>query len=373
LILFQLQFLPYHSFTGASLKRAKFTGADLREAKFECAWIGGNSASPGYFPVGLKDENFGCAQLRGADFRLARLQGASLQGAQLQDTMLLDAQLQGANLDFAQLPGASFMTAQLQGASLRGTQLAGAFLAHARLKGAFLSRAQLQGADLQGAQLQGALLNEAQLQAGSLFDARLEGASLRQIFVWRTDPPPNTNGAFVDAPELGPKYFGLDCPVDQPCDWSKTSYAELKSLIENSVSLPVHAILSYEGSRHWKTRPMSPTRPRRQSGGTLQKEWARSVDSYPITLAKIFKEIGCAVEGAPYVIRGLIRQVYEHQVHLDYRFERYPLEAVKVAAAFLDEPNCPGARGLSEESKAKLQEIRDRGLPASPGPGAAAR
>ena len=73
----------------------------------------------------------------------------------------------------------------------------------------------------------------------------------------------------------------------------------------------------------------------------------------------MFIEIGCAAEGPPYVIGGLSRQ-------LENRFGRmYSLEEAEVAAAFLDDATCPGARGLSEENKAKLKTIRDRGFPKS--------
>jgi hypothetical protein len=61
------------------------------------------------------------------------------------------------------------------------------------------------------------------------------------------------------------------------------------------------------------------------------------------------------------VIQGIIS-------HLDYRFQDSRSQEAAVAAAFLDEAKCPGARGLSEENKAKLREIRDRDLSA-PGPG----
>jgi hypothetical protein len=105
-----------------------------------------------------------------------------------------------------------------------------------------LDEAQLQGADLEGAQLQGASLYNTQLQgavlvSGSPLDARLEGAQLRHTYVWRTQPPPNLNGALVSAPEPGPEYVHLDCPAGE-CDWSETSYATLKSLIEHSVPAP---------------------------------------------------------------------------------------------------------------------------------------
>jgi hypothetical protein len=72
------------------------------------------------------------------------------------------------------------------------------------------------------------------------------------------------------------------------------------------------------------------------------------------------------------VIGALIRQIAPNQVRLDYRFEGNLSREAEVAATFLDQAKCPGARGLSEENKAKLQEIRDRGL-APPGPGAAAQ
>jgi hypothetical protein len=34
-----------------------------------------------------------------------------------------------------------------------------------------------------------------------------------------------------------------------------------------------------------------------------------------------------------------------------------------LAATFLDEEHCPGARGLTNDEKAKLKEIRDRAPP----------
>ena len=34
-----------------------------------------------------------------------------------------------------------------------------------------------------------------------------------------------------------------------------------------------------------------------------------------------------------------------------------------LAAAFLDEEHCPGARGLTDAEKAKLKAIRDRSFP----------
>jgi len=342
--------------------------------------------------VGFKDENIICAQLGGANFALAQLQGASLNGAQLRDARLLGTQLQGANLDDAQAQGVGFPAVQLQGASFNGTQLQGTNLVFAGLQGAFFYQAQLQGASLYKAQLQGAELSSTdlkgaslyqaqllgasligtQLQGASLVDASLEGASLRHIDVWRTYPPSNTTGTFVDAPETGPKYSGLNCAAGE-CDWSEPSYAALKSLIENSVPAGPQRNQALRQIATLEEPPYGADEASAKAWTDLAKESARSAGSYFDTLAKKLKEIGCAADGAPYVIGGLVRRISANQVRIEYGFGRNPSQAAEVAAAFLDEAKCPGARGLSEENKAKLQEIRDRSTPAPAGPGTAAR
>jgi len=341
-------------FTGARLTDADFSFADLREATFACA------------PTGSKyrSASVACAQLRGAHFARAQLEGAFLVG-ELQGAYLLGAQLQGATLNGAQLQGATLDYAQLQGTSIDGAQLQGAMLPEAQLQGASLHYAQLQGATLDRAQLRGATLDYAQLQGVSLLQAHLESASLRRSFVWRTSPPSDATGAVVDAPELGPKYSGLDCPVYE-CNWTETSYAALKSLVENSVP----AVLWREMGPHQFTRLEKPPYVVDEASAKvwmdLARESKRSASTYSKEVAKILQEIGCAVHGAAYVISGLTRQ-------LDSRFEGDRSQEAEVAAAFLDEASCPGARGLSEENKAKLQEMRDRGLPTPASPGAAAR
>ena len=84
----------------------------------------------------------------------------------------------------------------------------------------------------------------------------------------------------------------------------------------------------------------------------------------------MFKEIGCAAEGAPYVMGGLIKYAMGSLVkQLDELSDDHL--SGELAAAFLDEARCPGARGLPKEYKAALQEIRDRTLPAPSSPSAA--
>jgi hypothetical protein len=64
---------------------------------------------------------------------------------------------------------------------------------------------------------------------------------------------------------------------------------------------------------------------------------------------------GCDALGAPYVIRGLLR-------NLDQRFKGDSSKPAALAKDFLDEAKCPAARSLSEEDRVKLFEMRDRAV-----------
>jgi hypothetical protein len=83
--------------------------------------------------------------------------------------------------------------------------------------------------------------------------------------------------------------------------------------------------------------------------------WAALAQSSPLgtvyekRLVDQWLEIGCAADGAPFVILGLID-----------RLDRLDgPQGTKLAGAFLDETRCAGARGLPDDAKARLKEIRD--------------
>jgi hypothetical protein len=319
-------------FVDAHLKKADFTGAELVRA------------------------NFSRADLREAKFNGAQLQGAGILEAQLQGAVLQGAQLQGAVLERAQLQGASLVVAQLQGASL----------SNAHLQGASLERAQLQGAVFGNAELQGASLNDAQLQGASILDMELQGASLRDAFVWRTRPPLKIylESAWIVGPEPKPKYSGLDCAFGKTCDWSDQAYAALKTLIE---ALPArsHRSFALEWIKQLGEKPYEEDPVFAKVWRDLATESQLSTKAYPGELAKRLIGIGCAANEAPYVVGGLIEQ-------LDVRFQGNSAQSAEVARAFLDEANCPGAQGLSEEKKTKLRQILGP-TSSRPSPGAASR
>ena len=332
--------------TAVRLQGARLGGVNLRGANLGCASRRGDD----------KQRPEDCAQLQGASLNRAQLQGASLGSAQLQGASLGSAQLQGATLYGAQLRGASLIFAKLQGASLDDAQLQGASLDFAQLQGASLDDAELQGASLNDAQLQGASLDRAQLQGASLKDARLQGTTLHDGCVWRTGWPGN------DGMKLARGRFLTVVPTNLPspkgvtetgCDWSAQRFRDLVSSIEATVPA---GKLREAALERIKMR-LNPETPLREAVDTAP-EWHKlgansptddALDPARAEIVEARRVAGCAAEGAPYVIRGLLR-----------RFAPvFNQESEKILAkAFLDPVTCPAATQLSEDDKASLTAIR---------------
>jgi hypothetical protein len=76
-------------------------------------------------------------------------------------------------------------------------------------------------------------------------------------------------------------------------------------------------------------------------------------EAYAKTLAGQWRKLGCAAEGAPYVLQGLVRQLSDTW---SSPFRDQSAEAKALAADFLYK-DCAGAHGLSEADKAKLKKI----------------
>jgi hypothetical protein len=74
---------------------------------------------------------------------------------------------------------------------------------------------------------------------------------------------------------------------------------------------------------------------------------------YLTALATTLQKNVCTAESAADAIAGMVRQ-------LDDRFIYNAGEKAKLAEAFLDEVKCPGTQDLSQETKSKLRQIRDR-------------
>jgi uncharacterized protein YjbI with pentapeptide repeats len=340
------------SLDGAQLQGASLHGAQLQRALLRWAQLQGASLDG--------------AQLQGAALWGVQLQGASLDGAQLQVAWLDRAQLQGASLDGAQLQGATLWDAQLQGASLARAGLQGAVLAGARLQGASLDGAQLQGALLDGARLRGASLDGAQLQGAVLAGARLQGASFVDVCTWRAD----AQEAVWDKTRVSlpwdkrkvwlPKPAEADEIFDE-CNLTEASFAELKQLIakeapgsdadERIENLDPAKVLKGEGemAKLWAARHREAPTP----------------EAYAKSLTGQWRELGCAAEGAPYVLHALVARLSD-PIHSPFLGQSNAAQAL--AANFLDEAHCAGAHGLSEADKAMLKKIAEPPSPQAPKP-----
>jgi uncharacterized protein YjbI with pentapeptide repeats len=351
-------------FAGSYLNGANLDEADLRSANLNDTEIRGASLRYAHF----QDASLYEAQLQGADLTGAQLQGAFLQLAKLQGAFLFWAQLQGANLDGAVLRGARLENAKLQGArlyqtvlegaNLIGAELQGARLDHARLQGANLIRAQFQGASLadakpQGAlfddaQLQGALLDRAELQGASLNGAQLRSASFRAAFVWRADArAADTTDARINSIESGPK-------SSYPGIWSAESFDSLQELLRKVVPEPLRG---FALDRIKILNPETPLSEEKETAEYWDKLQSLSPAPaiYEAKLAEQWRLIGCSIDGAPYVLAGLVRTLASP----DSPFSRDSVEVPRLATNFLKD-DCAGAHGLSDDARARLKALRDR-------------
>jgi uncharacterized protein YjbI with pentapeptide repeats len=324
-------------FTAAHLQDARLEQADLRSAKLECAQLWRERQTydeavqrasrreklrllQNLFLESSKNggEVSNCTQLEGAHLDGAQLQGASLNGAQFQGASLVGAPFQGALLIHAYLQGASLNNAQFQGALLYGAQLQGASLNRAQFQGASLVRAQFQGAVLDGAQLQGAALD------GAGFD----GASLLNVSVWRADP--RKAGAKLARISITENYIAA-------------SLSSLKQRIEQEVPkgpLRMSALERIDPRLDWEV-PLSGEEQMAEKWKELQRNSA--TDAYEAERYKQWRRIGCGIQGAPYVLEGLIRTISDLKAS----------NLLQLADDFL-KPDCAGASGLSDDAKKRL-------------------
>ncbi len=328
----------------ADVRRVDFSGAILIRANLTFAWA--------------NEAHFNQAQLKGASLDGGQLQDASLVSAQLQGATLVTARLQGASLAAAQLLGALLGHSQLQGAALLFAQLLGAWLEGARLQGAWLEGARLQGASLDGARLQGASLDHAQLQGALLGNAQLQGASFVDVCAWRAD---SRQALWRDTWVERPKADEI-----HECDWTAASFAGLKQLIAKEVPEGDTRRVAMERIE----QRLDPTKAL-EGEDEMAKIWAAgegkspTPEAYAKTLAGQWRELGCADEGAPYVLHALIVRL---SIPAISPFRDQSDEPKSLAAAFLDEAHCAGAHGLSEADKAKLKWLAAPAAPQAPKP-----
>lgn len=336
-------------FTGADLRGASLQGADLREAKFGCDSTGWRAIGTGSSVGSQSEHTSQCTNLQGAKLDGAKLQGANLKGAQLQ----------GASVDYGELQTANLDNASLQGSSLVGTDLIGVSLKSADLEGVYGFNTEFEGADLGEANFRAALLPDAQLQGAILTGIDLDAAYLRRPFVWRADMLVRRRGAstaLILEPVSGRSAQGGICKIPPgPCDLNYDDpYAPLNMKIIEETPKGKNRD---EAMKALSRFDPSLTRPNEDKMAQAWNELAKSApasDVYNANLAKALMSIGCQPNGAPYVIQGLARHVVGLLAQNDLS------QASAVSAAFLDQDKCPGAHGLSDYARSRLQSFVDQ-------------
>jgi hypothetical protein len=281
------------------------------------------------------------------------LTGANLEGVDVRYVDFTEAILNLVNLDSAWATMARFGFAQLQGASLFNT----------RLQGSLFGNAIMRGAALDGAQLQGALLGIAasNYTGSGAGPAQLEGASFENACISRADARLAAwKNAMVVHRETNPTVDKMD-----KCEWTAASFAALKQDIADEVPEGANKRAAMEKIE----QRLDPTKSL-EGEDEMAKFWADrereslTPEAYTKALAAQFRELGCAADGAPYVLHALIDR-------LSFQLEPFSgqsYEAKTLAAYFLDAAHCAAAHGLSENDKEELKKIAVQAAPQVPKP-----
>jgi uncharacterized protein YjbI with pentapeptide repeats len=330
------------SLRGRHLEGAVLIGANLRKADFTAAILTDANLSD----ADLRGANFGCDRF-GEDANCTRLQGATLNSANLEGAFLDKVRLQGASLNYARFLGASLKTAKMAGVSAVQTQFPAALLDGVDFRGALLDGAGFQVASLRGADFRGAAFYSAQLQGADLNLANFNGALLERIFVWRVRslPPPDQR-AKGNSPEVGPKVFCADQPID--CNWSSAAYSQFAARLAQQFSrLDAPGVLL-------KVKVLDPS-DGSQDAKSVGQAWDDFVRDDPSSEFEALrrdelKRVGCDPNNGPYVIRSFLRLTKIYFVG-DRRKD--------LASALLDTTRCSNSSKLTPQEILELKSISD--------------
>lgn len=289
------------------LRKADLTKADLDGARLDRAW------------------------LDGAHLGEARLNGAILDGADLRGATLAEAHLVGASLEDARLTGANLTKAVLPGATLARSDLRAAWLVDAKLYGTDLTRTRLDGAFLLNAQLHAAVLANARLHVaytrGAVMPSTLTDEQMRLL---HGSEEPAFDGQSATPPS-GRSWDDAILPWKDAVPYAPTREAALGRLTLIPTTLRTAASAP---------RPSSPS-------ANERSEWPHRIYT-----------VGCEPEDAPYVLRSIVRQMWEEPSELHREVRRMDsAQRSKLAGRYLFDRACPGADGMDLASKARLRVI----------------
>ena len=274
-----------------------------------------------------------------------------LDEAHLEGADLGLANLHGASLSRAHMAGSALPYANLQGARLNEADLSGAELSGARLDAATLYRTRLIAASLHDAYLSGASLNDTELLAARLDVKDIEAAFLNGVVVGLAEGHPEPGKARIVSLNIRPQLYKSPARPSRLMwvlqDWSNEDYA---ALLAKAESFPRN---DYGNEARKRVARLDPSA-HIQEDPSVRDGWKRLEDSsltaeeFRQKLTAVLSRTACAADGAPYVAAAVINLISVRQTDVD---------AKALTGQLLDEANCPGAHGLSDQAQRYLRNL----------------
>jgi uncharacterized protein YjbI with pentapeptide repeats len=391
---------------GASLTRAQLQGVSLKNAQLQSALLEGAQ---------LQGTLLDGAQLQGAVLDGARLQGALLREAQLQGASLARAQVQGAWFGRAQLQGTSLDRAELEGATFENTYVwradaRGAVWKETRVVSPITEPRESCSANAGGCEWTLASFERLKRLVVESTPENyrpqivIRDPQLRERLAVLVTQTSNISRTKADelVEELAPK--GKEVPAksslapksERVPAMSSAALNEIRrelEIVTDKMLKDMDALANPPGARgpkladstDYKARfvdnllrtlirkaerktieqTLDPTKAL-EGEEEMAKVWANQGRSSPASevyeksLAEQWRKTGCAAEGAPHVLHGLVARLSDRDTS---PFRQQSDAAKALASAFLDEAHCAGAHGLSEDDKAELKKIAASAAP----------
>src|SRR5262249_27558850 len=188
-------------------------------------------------------------------------------------------------------------------------------------------------------------LNETQLQGASLIGGKLQGAMLSEARVWRARGLPGWNlwMALADVSNIDPHTM----PWETDSTFAAWRDAVLKTIPEtHRLDETLVGLLALD--------------PAKEPEDVIKAQFWNDAVSAPLQgeerekqLAAFLAALGCSSDGAPYVARGLIRNVLK----LRSTGSHVAVVADRLYKGKSDPLACPGVKGFTDDDWANLSEL----------------
>ena len=285
---------------------------------------------------------YDAVRIRGATITASILYGANLSEADLQGVAIGDSRLLAADLRGANLQGGLLWFTRIYRSDLTNANFRGAILKLSEFGRTALGNVDFRDTELTCIDFRGASLSTDSMRGKKY--ANFERAFLKGVAV-RNVNPQRVNFAAARVLSLDLQSEVRNYSEDLGCgyypDWFEFDRILEMEDIPTPLGLKVDQNVQSD-----------------QDTSKLEELWdnirlsSLTAEKYEQVLVEGLRETGCNVDGAPYVIRGILD-------FLALRFSHLSSNVGALASAFLDDFQCIGAHGLTETERFYLKRMRD--------------